>query len=83
MPTAIPYSARKEDLYQPCHEDAVFFPEGRPHTLEALCAELSRLVYCKFASTDRDTQTVPGILRGIGFGTTEFFSVTGSCLRSQ
>jgi hypothetical protein len=51
MPTHIPYSARKEDLYHPCHQDAVFFPDGRPNTLEALCAELSRLVYCKFEST--------------------------------
>jgi triacylglycerol lipase len=78
MPTKIPYSARKEDLFHPCHKDAVFFPDGRPATPEALCAELSRLVYCKFESTDHDKQKVLGILRGIGFGTTAFFSVTAT-----
>ncbi len=78
MPTQIPYSASKEDLYHPCHQDAVFFPDGRPDTLEALCAELSRLVYGKFESTDHDKQKVLGILRGIGFGTTAFFSVTAT-----
>jgi len=25
MPTHIPYSARKEDLYHPCHQEPFFF----------------------------------------------------------
>ena len=78
MPTKIPYSARRDDLYHPCNNAAVFFPGGRPETLEALCAELSRLVYCKFESTDDTEQKVREILRGIVFNTTEFFSVAGT-----
>ncbi len=78
MSTKIPYSARRDDLYHPCNNAAVFFPGGRPETLEALCAELSRLVYCKFESTDDTEQKVREILRGIGFDTTEFFSVAGT-----
>jgi hypothetical protein len=72
----IPYSAQKQDLYQPFNEDAVFFPDGRPLTFAALCAELSRLTYGKFESSDSDKQKILGLLEGIGFDTTEFFSVT-------
>lgn len=78
MPAKIPYSARRADLYHPCNAHAVFFPDGRPDTLAALCAELSRLVYCRFENTAQDKQKVLGILRGIGFGTTEFFSATAT-----
>jgi len=35
-------------------------------------------VYGKFESTDHDKQKVLGILQGIGFGTTTFFSVTAT-----
>jgi len=78
MPTRLPYSARKEELTHPCHEGTVFFPDGRPDTLEALCVGLSHLVYCEFERADHDKQKVLEILRGIGFGTTEFFSATAT-----
>lgn len=80
MPTPIPYSARKKDLYQPFNKDAVFFSDGRPATREALCAELSRLVYGKFESSNDDKQKILDILKGIGFDTTAFFSISAGHL---
>ena len=42
----IPYSAEKGDLYYPA-KHAVLFPEVRPKSDAALCAELSRQAYCR------------------------------------
>ena len=50
MSPAIPYSPRKDDLYQPC-EHAQFFPSGPPGSEAALCAEFSRLAYCQLSTS--------------------------------
>ena len=71
MPTKIPYSARKEDLFHPCHQDAVFFQTDDRTLLRRSAPDLSRLVYGKFESTDHDKQKVLGILQEqLGFGRT-------------
>ncbi len=43
---SIPYSAEKDDLYDPA-KHFVFSPAGRPKSDVALCAELSRQAYCR------------------------------------
>jgi hypothetical protein len=43
---SIPYSAEKDDLYDPA-KHAVLFPAARPKSDAALCAELSCQAYCR------------------------------------
>jgi len=75
MLTTFAYSALKADLYHPCHEHAAaYFPEGRPDTDAALCAELSRLVYCPFEGSTTCRQHIVRVLEAIGFSQTYFFT---------
>jgi hypothetical protein len=73
---SIPYSACKKDLYFPFHEKAVFFPDGCPAGVDALCAEMARLAYGKFERSDEDKQRILATLTSIGFKATTFFSVS-------
>ncbi len=67
MTRTVPYNPSKEALIHPGEADD-FFERGRPATEPALCAELSRLAYC------RRKGVVGQILAGIGFASTEFFA---------
>ena len=42
----VAYSVLKEDLFFPCRR-AQFFPGGPPDSEAVLCAEMSRLAYCR------------------------------------
>jgi Lipase (class 3) len=46
MSAVIPYSAKKEDLYFP-GRSSNFFLNGLPKSVATLCAEMSRLAYCR------------------------------------
>lgn len=69
MTRTVPYDPTKAALFRP-GEANDFFERGRPATEPALCAELSRLAYC------RRKDAVGQILAGIGFASTEFFATT-------
>jgi hypothetical protein len=71
------YTADKDDLFYPA-KNAAFFPNGRPSTDGALCAELARLAYAQLGSGapdpfafDRDR--INKILGRIGFTSCTFF----------
>jgi hypothetical protein len=74
---AVPYSAEKDDLYHPA-KHAVFFPNGRPRSNDALCAEMARLAYCRqdpgFAF---DRNRIRKVLAAIQFTDCKFFESTG------
>jgi hypothetical protein len=73
---SIPYSAEKDDLYDPA-KHAVFFPAGRPKSDAALCAELSRLADCRLETSfgfdqDRIRKVLArGALRAANFSRTQ------------
>ena len=69
----IPYSAEKDDLYNPA-KHAVFFPNGRPRSDAALCVEMARLAYCRRDTSfafDRDR--IRKVLGRIQFTDCKFF----------
>jgi len=69
---AIPYSAKADDLYYPA-KHAVFFPQGRPASEAALCAEMCRVAYCQQASGFAfDQERMGAVLDSIGFKIREF-----------
>ena len=81
MPVPVPYSAKKDDLFFP-GLNAVFFPNGRPRSDAALCAEMARLAYCELGTAkapDRplafDRDKISQVLAGIGFAQCTFFEV--------
>ncbi len=65
-PTLIPYSASDMDLFQPAVNHP-FFPGKRPATDAALCAEMSRLAYCRFERDPNARQKLKDALGSIGF----------------
>lgn len=78
---SVPYSAEKDDLYHPA-KHAVFFPAGRPKSDAALCAELSRLAYCRLeTSFGFDKDRIRKVLARVGFTDCQFFenSVDSDC----
>jgi hypothetical protein len=68
-PTLIPYSASEVDLFKPAANHP-FFPDERPATDAALCAEMSRLAYSPF-ETSVGRKIVRDALARIGFGAAE------------
>ena len=69
----VPYSATKEDLFYPARRGA-FFPDGRPASDAALCAEMARLAYARrepdFAF---DQDQILKVTLAIGFRECKFF----------
>jgi hypothetical protein len=77
MARAIPYSAARDDLFFPCKRGA-FFQTGLPASEAALCAEMSRLAYCRQnGSFGFDQNAIRNVLRGIGFTQCQFFESAG------
>jgi hypothetical protein len=73
----IPYSPRKVDLFYPARS-ARFFSEGLPDTEAALCAEMTRLAYCRPEPYFQfDQEQISAVLTGLGF-TCQFFESTGT-----
>jgi hypothetical protein len=68
----IPYNASAEALFFPC-KNATFFPNGLPASEALLCAEMSRLAYCKAEASPAEEARVRGILNAIGFTECTFF----------
>jgi pimeloyl-ACP methyl ester carboxylesterase len=71
------YSASSEDLFHPA-ENYAFFPTGIPASEAALCAEMSRLAYCRFERDPAAKEMVRSALAGIGFRVADanFFAVS-------
>jgi hypothetical protein len=77
MRTNVGYSATKVDLYYPAR-NAHFFELGLPNTEAALCAEMSRLAYCReepHFSFDREQ--ISRVLEPLGFSS-QFFETAGA-----
>lgn len=73
MDLAMPYNANRDDLYRPC-KNAVFFATGVPTSEAALCAELSRLSYCRQESSFAfDQDRIRNVLSSVGFVDCQFF----------
>jgi hypothetical protein len=78
MSTEIAYSANREDLYHP-GRNARFFPAGPPISDAALCAEMSRLAYCRNdPSRVFDRERIVSVLELIGFASCDFFESNGN-----
>jgi hypothetical protein len=78
MDTGIAYSASREDLYSP-GKNARFFPAGTPSSDAALCAEMSRLAYCRNdPSRVFDRARIVAVLNLIGFTICDFFESDGN-----
>lgn len=77
MSRTVPYSAEQDDFYYPAKR-AVFFAGGRPESDAVLCAELSRLAYCRMDfgfAFDRDR--IRKVLGAVGFSGCQFFESEG------
>lgn len=76
---AIPYSASKVDLYFPCQRGE-FFPDGLPESEAAICAEMSRLAYCRTSMSDfaMDQKKLKAVLNNIGFSDPQCFETKDS-----
>ncbi len=79
--TPIAYSASRVDLFTPCQRGLFFpdgFPNGFPTAEGALCAEMSRLAYCRSpGSFAFDQNQIRAVLNGIGFAECRFFESQG------
>ena len=74
---AIPYSPKKVDLYYPARR-AKFFATGLPDTEAGLCAEMTRLAYCRTEPYFQfDREQITAALTRLGF-TCQFFESTGT-----
>jgi hypothetical protein len=74
----IGYSARRIDLFTPSR-GAQFFSGGKPPSEAALCAEMSRLAYCRAEpSLTFDRDRVLAVLKSIDFTGCDFFEQSGS-----
>lgn len=74
---AYPYDASRAALFYPAR-GVEFFPDGRPATEAALCAEMSRLVYAPFEREPGERDRVQGALERIGFTPGYLFSAGGT-----
>ena len=73
----ISYSPRRADLYTPAR-DTIFFPSGLYRSDAAMCAELSRLAYCREeGGFHLDQSRITKILQAVGFSGTRFFESDG------
>jgi len=72
-----PYSASEEDLLNPGRRDD-FFAVLPPKSEAALCAEISRLAYCRLEPDfGSDKKRIDGILKRVGFATSMYFESQG------
>ena len=82
MPHPIRYSGSKDDVFFPAKRGE-FFARGVPKSESALCAELSRLAYCRLAYPPAETNlafdeaTIRTVLAGAGFQRCRFFRSEG------
>jgi hypothetical protein len=77
MGRTIPYSAEQVDLYYPCKR-AMFFSGGEPKSEAGLCAEISRLAYCRQeCSFAFDRDRIRKALGSVGFTGCLFFESDG------
>jgi triacylglycerol lipase len=82
MSRIVPYSASKDDLYFPAKNEN-FFPAGLPDSEAALCAEMSRLAYCRLSYDPKrlnlalDQAKIRSIVAGVGFSDCRFFESHG------
>jgi Lipase (class 3) len=78
METSENYSAEQDDLYYPCKRGN-FFPNGRPTSDAAMCAEMARLAYCKQeVSFAFDREKIANTLNRIGFAKCQFLESPGT-----
>jgi hypothetical protein len=71
------YSPRKVDLFYPAR-GANFFAAGLPDTEAALCAEMTRLAYCRREPNFQfDQQQINAVLQPLGFAC-QFFEGAGT-----
>jgi len=77
MASKILYNPTKDAVTHPC-KGATFFPDGPPASDDVLCAELARLVYCKFDRDGTARQKVEEVLNGAGFPRCIFFAKSGT-----
>ena len=79
--TLIAYSASRVDLFFPCQRGQFFpdgLPSGFPNAEGALCAEMSRLAYCRSAGSFAfDQNQILTVLNRIGFTECRFFESQG------
>lgn len=69
----VSYSAAKEDLFYPARH-AIFFPNGRPASGAALCAEMARLAYARREPNfEFDRDRILQVITGVGFPDCKFF----------
>jgi len=77
MSAVIPYSAKKEDLYFP-GRGSNFFLNGLPKSEGTLCAEMSRLAYCRQESDfSFDRQRIETFLARAGKWSCQFIESKG------
>lgn len=77
----IPYSAAKAELFTPWKR-ADYFSSGEALHTASLCAELSRLAYCRKEPTfSFDSHTIQTVLARIGFSQCKFFESPDAALK--
>jgi len=77
----VPYSPAKADLFTPW-KHADYFSNGEAQHTASLCAELSRLAYCRKPPTfSFDSETIQSVLARIGFYQCRFFESPDAALK--
>lgn len=76
MSRTIPYDASRRALYKPC-ADVISLDANALRSEVLLCAELSRLVYCRFERDDAIKQAIEQQLAAIGFSDCTLFNENG------
>lgn len=72
------YSAEREDLYSPWKR-ASYYSEGSFNSEAALCAEMSRLAYCRAANDLLlDQNAIQAAVAQVGFTISSFFESAGA-----
>jgi Lipase (class 3) len=72
------YSAERADLYSPWKRGS-YFSEGSFNSEAALCAEMSRLAYCRAAAgLNLDQNTIQAAVAKVGFATSGLFESVGA-----
>ena len=78
MGSDILYSAAHDDLFDPGKREG-FFPSGRPNNDTTLCAEMTRVAYCREEPDfPFDQDRIEKILDRIGFASCQFFEEPGT-----
>jgi hypothetical protein len=72
------YSAERADLYSPWKRGS-YFSEGSFNSEAALCAEMSRLAYCRAAAgLNLDQNTIQAAVAKVGFAISGLFESVGA-----